>query len=206
MKNLVRSVVLVLLASALAMAQNDRGSVTGTVTDPASATVPGAKLVLTNIATGVSSNAQTTPTGNYTFTSIPVGNYNLTVQATGFKTEIQHDIAVQLDQTARLDIKLSVGSATESVTVEANAEILKTENAEVNTVVTGNKLNELPINFGGTGSGGGIRNWLTFTYLAPGVAGTGATSEVNGLPGSNYKVYLEGQDSTSPVAVGAGPS
>ncbi len=64
--------------------------------------------------------------------------------------------------------------------------------------VSGQKVNDLPINFGGGGAaGGGIRNWLSFTYLAPGVAGTSANSEVNGLPGSNFKVYLEGQDSTS---------
>ena len=68
--------------------------------------------------------------------------------------------------------------------------------------VRGEKVNELPINFGGGGSvSGGIRNWLSFTYLAPGVAGTSANSSVNGLPtgGSygNFKVYLEGQDSTS---------
>ena len=201
MKNLVRSAVWMLLAITVAMAQNDRGSVTGTVTDPANSTVPGAKLTLRNVDTGVLTDAKTTPSGDYTFTSIPVGTYDLTVQAVGFKTAVQKQILVQIDQTVRADLKLEVGSTTESVTVEASAEMLKTENAEENMVVSGNKLNELPINFGGTGSGGGIRNWLTFTYLAPGVAGTGATSEVNGLPGSNYKVYLEGQDSTSPVAV-----
>jgi hypothetical protein len=184
------------------MAQSDRGAVTGTILDPANATVPGAQLTLRNSETGVLTEARTTPTGNYTFTSIPVGTYDLTVQAAGFKTAVEKQLMVQIDQTLRLDVRLTVGSAAESITVEATAELLKTDNAERSMDVTGKKLNELPINFGGTGSaGGGIRNWLTFTYLAPGVAGTSATSEVNGLPGSNYKVYLEGQDSTSPVAV-----
>ena len=188
--------------SAALMAQSDRGTVTGTILDPANATVPAAELVLRNTQTGVLATTQTTPTGNYTFTSIPVGTYDLTVKAAGFKTAVQEKLMVQIDETIRLDIKLALGSATESVTVEAHGEMLKTDNAEQSMDVTGEKLNELPINFGGTGSaGGGIRNWLTFTYLAPGVAGTSATSEVNGLPGSNYKVYLEGQDSTSPVAV-----
>ena len=203
MKNLVRSFVCLLVFAAVGLAQNDRGTVTGTVTDPTDATVPGAKLVLRNTETGALSETQTTPTGNYTFTSLPVGTYDLTVQAAGFKTEVEKQLAVQIDQTLRLDVKLEVGSATESVTVSATAEMLKTENAEQSMNVSGQKLNELPINFGGSGTaGGGIRNWLTFTYLAPGVAGTGAGSEVNGLPGGNYKVYLEGQDSTSPVAVG----
>lgn len=203
MKNLVRFFVCLLAAATAVLAQSDRGAVTGTVVDPTDAAVPAAKLVLRNTATGARSESQTTATGNYAFTSIPVGTYDLTVEAAGFKTEVEKQLTVQLDQTLRLDVRLSVGSAADSITVEANAEMLKTDNAESSTNVTGQKLNELPINFGGTGSaGGGIRNWLTFTYLAPGVAGTGAGSEVNGLPGGNYKVYLEGQDSTSPVAVG----
>jgi len=201
-KNFVRSAVLVLLGAALATAQSDRGAITGTVTDPANAVVPGAKLVLRNIDTGALMETQTTPTGNFTLSSLPVGTYDLTVQAAGFKTEVASKLSVEIDNTISLNIKLQVGMTTDSVTVSAAAEMLKTDNAEQSMVVTGEKLNELPINFGGTGSaGGGIRNWLTFTYLAPGVAGTSATSEVNGLPGSNYKVYLEGQDSTSPVAV-----
>ena len=201
MKNLVRSTVWVFLAAVAAFSQNDRGAVTGSVTDPANAAVPGAKLTLRNTETGVLSETQTTPSGDYTFTSIPVGTYDLTVQAAGFKTAVRKQLPVQIDQTLRANIALEVGTATESVTVTATAEMLKTENAEENMVVNGSKLNELPINFGGTGTGGGIRNWLTFTYLAPGVAGTGANNEINGLPGGNFKVYLEGQDSTSPVAV-----
>ena len=114
---------------------------------------------------------------------------------------MERTLTVQLDQTNRLDVHLVIGSTAESITVEANSEILKTENAEQSMNVSGAKLNELPINFGGTGSSGGIRNWLTFTYLAPGVAGTSANSEVNGLPSGLFKVYLEGQDSTSPVDI-----
>jgi hypothetical protein len=200
--NLVRSAFLALLGVALATAQSDRGGITGTVTDPANAVVPGAKLVLRNVETGALTQAETTPTGNFTLSSLPVGIYDLTVQAAGFKTAVQTKVAVQIDQTVRLDIRLQVGQTSESITVSAAADVLKTDNAERSMVVSGAKLNELPINFGGSGSGGGIRNWLTFTYLAPGVAGTSAGSEVNGLPGGNYKVYLEGQDSTSPVAVG----
>ncbi|MEI9974958.1 MAG: carboxypeptidase-like regulatory domain-containing protein [Ignavibacteriota bacterium] len=169
--NLVRSVSLVLLGAVLAMAQSDRGSLTGTVKDPSDAGVPAAKLALRNRDTGVFTETETTPTGNYNFSSVPVGVYDLTVQASGFKTSVQKQITIQIDQALRLDVGLDVGSATESVTVEATAEMLKTDNAEQSMNVTGQKLNELPINFGGSGTGGGgIRNWLTFTYLAPGVA------------------------------------
>ncbi len=198
---ILNSALLVLLGAALAIAQNDRGSVTGTVKDPADASVPAAKLALRNTATGALMETQTTPTGNYTFASVPVGRYDLTVEADGFKRAVEQTLDVQIDQALRLDVHLVIGSTAESITVEASSEILKTENAEQSMNVSGEKLNELPINFGGTGSSGGIRNWLTFTYLAPGVAGTSANSEVNGLPGGLFKVYLEGQDSTSPVDI-----
>jgi hypothetical protein len=196
--NLVRSAVLVLLGAALAAAQSDRGAITGTVMDPANAAVPGAVLSLRNTETGAQAETQTTPTGNFTFSSLPVGTYDLTAQAPGFKKQVESKVVVQLDQTLRMDIRLQIGAATESVTVSAEADMLKTENAEQSMNVSGQKVNDLPINFGGGGSaGGGIRNWLSFTYLAPGVAGTSANSEVNGLPGGVYKVYLEGQDSSS---------
>ena len=74
---------------AVLMAQSDRGAVTGTILDPASATVPGAQLILRNTETGAITETKTTPTGNYTFTSIPVGTYDLTVQASGFKTAVE---------------------------------------------------------------------------------------------------------------------
>src|ERR1700761_8020223 len=131
------------------MAQSDRGSITGTVMDPANAVVPGAKLVLRNVETGALTRVETTPTGNFTLSSLPVGTYDLTVQATGFKTEVQTKVEVQIDQTIRVDIRLQVGQTSESVTVSAASEVLKTDNAEQSMVVSGEKLNELPINFGG---------------------------------------------------------
>ncbi|MBZ5622068.1 MAG: TonB-dependent receptor [Acidobacteriia bacterium] len=199
-KNLARSAVLLLLAAALATAQSDRGSITGTVLDPANAVVPGARLVLRNTETGALSETQTTLTGNFTLTSLPVGNYELSVEAAGFKKGIQQSLQVQVNQTLRLDMKLEVGATSESVTVTAEAALLKTENAEQSMNVRGDKVNDLPLNFGGGGSaGGGIRNWLSFIILAPGVSGTSYNSPVNGMPSGSYggfKVYLEGQDST----------
>jgi Carboxypeptidase regulatory-like domain/TonB dependent receptor len=183
------------------MAQNDRGTITGSVTDPSTALIAGAKVQAKNLDTGSTLDTTTTSAGDFTISSVPVGKYAISVSAPGFKTFVQSGVEVRLDQTARLTLSLQVGETSETVNVTADATLLKTDNAEQSMTVNGDKLNELPINFGGTGSaGGGIRNWLTFTYLAPGVAGTSANSEVNGLPGSNYKVYLEGQDSTSPVA------
>jgi hypothetical protein len=181
-----------------AWAQSDRGTVSGAVTDPSGAVIAGAKIDLQNLANGNHFQSVTTSAGTFSVPSVPTGKYTLTVTAAGFKTAKQEGIEVLLDQTASLAVHLEIGQATETISVVANAEILKTDNAELSMNVSGEKLNDLPINFGGGGAaGGGIRNWLSFTYLAPGVSGTSANSEVNGLPGSNFKVYLEGQDSTS---------
>src|SRR5580765_2354014 len=173
MLKLVRSTAILLAATFLAMAQSDRGTITGTVTDPASAVVPGARLVLRNVETGALAEAQTTMTGNFILPSLPVGSYDLTVEASGFKKALQKALQVQVGGTMRLDIQLEVGATSESVTVTAGAALLKTENAEQSMNVTGEKVNDMPINFGGGGSaGGGIRNWLSFVMLAPGVSGT----------------------------------
>jgi hypothetical protein len=181
-----------------AFAQSDRGTIGGTVKDPTGAAVVGAKVEVRNVDTGNSFNAVTTSIGEFTIVSVPIGKYTVTVSVPGFKTVKEVGLEVQLDQVARIEIPLEVGQTSDTVNVSATAEILKTDNAELSMDVTGEKLNDLPINFGGGGAaGGGIRNWLSFTYLAPGVAGTSANSEVNGLPSANFKVYLEGQDSTS---------
>lgn len=196
-----KSIVFCLLLAIAAFAQSDRGTITGTVTDPSSAAVAGANVEAKNLDNGSIYKATTTTAGSFTITSVPVGRYNVAVSATGFKVASQTGVAVLLDQTVKLEVALEIGQVTETVSVTATADVLKTDNAEVSMNVSGNKVNDLPINFGGGGSaGGGIRNWLTFTYLAPGVAGTSANSEVNGLPTGSYgsfKVYLEGQDSSS---------
>jgi hypothetical protein len=198
---LVTTTFSVLLAATALVAQSDRGSITGTINDPASALVPGAKVVAKNVETGTLTETAATATGNYTLTSLTAGTYDVSAEASGFKRMVQTGILVQVAQTARLDFTLQVGMTTDSVTVTGEAPILKTENAEQSMNVSGDKVNNLPLNFGGGGSaGGGIRNWLSFIILAPGVSGTGYTAPVNGIPtGSygNFKVYLEGQDSTS---------
>ena len=110
----------------------------------------------------------------------------------------QAGIRVQVAQTARVDIRLEVGSTAESVVVTADAPLLRTENAEQSINVTGNRINNLPLNFGGGGGAtGGIRNWMSFIQLAPGVSGNNERASINGTPGGAFKVIVEGQDLTS---------
>ena len=187
-----------LVMSSALFAQSDRGTITGTVSDPQTAVVQNARVVATNTETGAISQTITTETGNYTLTQLPAGAYDLSIEAPGFKKTSQAGIRVQVAQTARVDIRLEVGSTAESVVVTADAPLLRTENAEQSINVTGNRINNLPLNFGGGGGAtGGIRNWMSFIQLAPGVSGNNERASINGTPGGAFKVIVEGQDLTS---------
>ena len=196
---IVSTTILFLAMTAALSAQSDRGTLTGTVTDPAGAVVPAAKVTIKNSETGTVSSTVTTDTGNYTLASLPIGSYELTVEAAGFNKSTQTGLRIQVAQTARVDVELRVGSSTESVTVQAESPLLKTENAEISMNVSGDKFNQLPLNFGAGGTGA-IRSWMAFATLAPGVNGdlsTDQTTSVNGLPGGMFKILVEGTDVTS---------
>ncbi len=196
----VRSLVafLVLAVPFALVAQSDRGTITGTIADPQDAVVQGTRVSAANRNTGAVVNTVSTETGNYVLTQLPAGVYDLSFEAPGFKKVTRPGVQVQVAQTVRVDARLEVGATTESVMVTSEAPVLRTENAEQSINVSGNRINNLPINFGGGGgSTGGIRNWLSFIQLAPGVSGTNERASINGAPGGAFKVIVEGQDLTS---------
>src|SRR5689334_7942830 len=117
----VRCTFLGLLAAAILLSQSDRGTITGTVLDPGNAVIPNATLKLTHVATGAIYETVSTGTGNYTLASLPSGVYTLAVSAPGFNQYVQEGIQVQVAQTARVDVVLKIGAATETVTVQSNA-------------------------------------------------------------------------------------
>src|SRR5689334_830191 len=104
---LIVSISLVLFSMA-AFAQSDRGTITGTVLDPAGAVVPGAKVTARNAANGSSFETPTTGTGDFTLASLPAGKYEVSVEATGFKKTTHESVEVQVAQTVRLDLSLQV--------------------------------------------------------------------------------------------------
>ena len=198
---MLKQVLLLILALSISLtclAQSDRGTITGTVSDPASAIIPGAQVAAINRENGSTFETVTTPTGNYTLPSLPAGMYDLNIEVPGFKRHSQPNIQVQVAQTVRLDVVLQVGTTTDTVTVTSEAPMLRTENAEQSINVSGNRINNLPLNFGGGGgSTGTIRSWTSFIVLSPGVSGTGQGARVNGIPPNNFKIIVEGQDVTS---------
>jgi len=189
-----------LIASFAAFAQSDRGNITGTVSDPASAVVPNANVVATNLDSGAQSKTETSATGNYTLASLPPGHYELSVEVPGFKKFTQTGILVQVAQNARIDIVLQVGSATDSITISAQASQLKTEDAEMSHTMTGEEIGALPINFSVL-SGGYVRSPFAFITNEPGANNTGQNIiRVNGMPNSSQTMMFEGQEATNAMS------
>lgn len=188
----------VLLLASIAAAQSDRGTITGTVSDPARAVVPNAAVVATNTETGSLYQTVTTATGNFTVLSLPAGAYTVSVEAPGFRKYIGQNVRVAVAQVTRLDVSLDVGATTESITVEGTAPQLKSESVEQSINVTGDRINALPLNFGGGGGNiGGLRAPLTFMTLSPGVSGNGTAGRVNGQAANTFRVFVDGQDTTN---------
>jgi hypothetical protein len=190
------SLAVCLFLSFSLFAQTDRGTITGTIADPANAVIPGAKITVKSIDTAATYETVTTNTGNYTLPSLPAGSYDLTVEAAGFNRFVQTGINVQVAQTARIDIVMKVGSTSDSVTINADAPLLKTESAEQSQTITGDRINDLPL----TSSAGGVRNPVAGVLLAPGVYSPNPgsfTIRVNGGINNTYKTLIDGQDVTT---------
>src|SRR5262245_47975784 len=91
--------VVVALSAASLLAQSDRGTLTGLVTDPSGAAVPNVSIIATNLATGVKYASTTTETGNYLISQLPPGGYDVSAEARGFHTRIQKNVAINVAQT-----------------------------------------------------------------------------------------------------------
>ena len=141
-------------------AQETAATLVGTVTDSSGAVVSDVSVRATNLATNVSRESKTDTSGNYNIPFLPAGDYNVTAAITGFQTQTVDRLTLQVQQTARMDFKLSVGSINEKVTVAASADVLQTENATVGTVIDSAKIVQLPLNG---------RNFIQLAQLVPGV-------------------------------------
>src|SRR2546425_2186299 len=137
------------------------GEITGVVTDPAGALVVGAAVTVSNPATNLTRTATTNNAGNYTFPSLLPGVYSVHAEMPGFQGEIRGGVELQVQQVARIDFQLRVGSLTETVEVIVGAPLLNTENATVGTVIENQRIVDLPLNG---------RNFLQLVALSPNVS------------------------------------
>jgi len=194
-----RLVAAIFAAATLLLAQGDRGTITGTVTDPAGAVVPGAAVQVKNIETGAQYEVATTGTGNFTIVQVPAGNYQMSVASAGFRTYLRKGITVIVAQTLRLDVPLEVGATSDAVTVTEAAALLKTESGELSHAIETAKLDELPILGIGAQSAStwGLRNPLQSASLIPGTFfNSNTVMRVNGGMTNTESIRIEGQDAT----------
>ncbi len=130
-----------------AYAQSGNATLNGTVADATGAVVPNVHVKVTNTATGVSRIVDTTSAGLYVVTPLIPGDYKIETTAAGFKTEVVNDVKLVIDEVARVDIKLEVGSASQTMTVTGEAvALLQTTESSVGFVVQSQQVTELPLN------------------------------------------------------------
>ena len=190
----------ILLLSALAVSLSAQttistGSIQGTVTDPSGAALSGAKITISNKATGQVVTTTTNSSGTYSSGALLPGNYTLRVEAKGFKTA-ETPVLVQVAVTSAGNIKLELGLESQVVEVQASSIQVNTEQATVQGVLSGDQIDKLPVDG---------RNFLDLAALEPGVQiQDGATFDptkagyssisINGVNGRNPRIELDGVD------------
>jgi len=148
------------------------GSISGTVSDPTGAVVPGADVTALNTETGISQETQTNAQGFYAFPVLPVGHYDVSVQAKGFKEYRQKGLMVNVNSALRVDVVLEVGALTQEVSVSATSVHVETTNTQMGEVIGTSRIMGMPLNG---------RSYTDLLALQPGVVpiGSGSYSSTN---------------------------
>jgi Carboxypeptidase regulatory-like domain/TonB dependent receptor len=198
-KQLAFMAALAIGLTSLASAQTTTASITGTVTDPSGAVVPNVKISATNNGTNVNYTAASNDSGVFNLLFLPVGRYNISGESQGFKKVVLGPFALEVNQIARIDMKLEVGDTTQSVEIKDFAPILQTESTQTGDSITASRLSSLPLNG---------RNFASLTMLIPGaistspnamntsgrVQGSGSRPQVNGNREQTNNFLLDGVD------------
>ncbi|MBV9505579.1 MAG: TonB-dependent receptor, partial [Acidobacteriia bacterium] len=189
-----------------ASAQTDRGTITGTISDPAGAVIANATVEARSTSTGAVYQGGSSNTGNYTLAQMPAGTYDISITVSGFKKFLRPGIILEAAQTVRVDAVMEVGSASESVTVQAEAPLLKTESGELSTNVTTEALDKLPVlgigSSASAASGTGLRNPYAVLNVLPGADWRPDSSiRINGTPSNTMGLRIEGQEASTSLWV-----
>ena len=197
---LLRLVSILAAVSLAVIAQDFRATLQGTVTDPQSANVGGAAVVLTNAETAMERTMTTKEDGFYAFPYLPPGTYSLSVKAAGFSTAVRDKVTLNLSQVLREDVALSLGAATETIRVEASASTIETDSTALGTAIRSEIRDNLPLK--------GRSSLFMFT-LTPGVVNnrygedtrpndtiTNVLFSANGAPVAATDVFVDGVANT----------
>ncbi len=162
-KIIIACLLLTLLSFAV-NAQVTTADLVGTVRDSSGAVIAGAKVVLTNDATGVSRTTTSEQDGNYSFIGLQPGRYTLNVEQQGFRKLAQSGIELQVNQRAQVDVSLQIGAVGETVEITGSAPLLESQSSVLGSVIQERQVQDLPLNG---------RNFVQLAILSPGVSGAG---------------------------------
>lgn len=182
-------------------------TIQGTVTDPSGAVVPGAEVTVVNLGTGAQVRQKTTGSGFYSIAPLEIGSYSLTVSASGFKKLVRYNIHLNGMQVLGLNLKLSIGSATQTVTVSTAPPPLETQDATLGAALQNRVYTQLPLEMGSAGHADQQRV-TDFAALMPGVSANETHNDetdepmvVNGQAHAT-EMYIEGIPFTFPGGQG----
>ena len=188
MRLVIRTLACVAALGCAALWGQTFGELNGVVTDTTDAVIAGAKVTVTNQATGISREVETNEAGNYNVPFLNPGLYDVTAELEGFSTARVEGRQIQVGDVARVDFALEIGAVTEIVEVSAGAQMLNTSDTALGTVIDQQRIVELPING---------RNYLSLVKLSPNVsAEMGAGGQANGRQGgerANQALSIGGQ-------------
>jgi hypothetical protein len=184
-----------------AQAQVLYGSIVGTITDPSGAAVPEASVTIVNIATGHRRETTSTNQGTYTISDLPAGTYDITISKPGFKQYSAKGLPVSVGRVQRSDVRLAVGATTETVEVTAEAPVLQTDSAQVQTEIANTNIENLPVPVN--------RNYESLLVTVPGFTppenqhsvavnpSRGMSMSVNGATRNSNNLRIDGASSTN---------
>jgi hypothetical protein len=181
------SLFAILLFALAAVAQTDRGTITGRITDASGGVIPQVQVTATNLDTKVVYPGTSNQLGLYSVGELPIGKYAVEMKREGFKTYKQEGVTISIGQVVRLDVTLGVGAVTQSVTVNADAVILQTEQATVGTNMKASDMETLPLSIAGG------RDISTFAFtVVPTVAGNDWASSIAGSQTLSKAISVDG--------------
>ncbi len=169
-------------------AADPTGTIAGSLSDPSGAAIVGAKIVATNVNTGLTRETTTAADGGYVFPLLPVGFYSVQAEAAGFERYEQRGIEVKTDQASTVPITVKVGSSSQHVTVEANAEMVQTQSGALSQVIGRQNIVELPLNG---------RNAAALVLLTPGAIDTTSSSNFSGCQDTIQSTTYPGAQSVA---------
>src|SRR5437870_523419 len=159
------------------------GSISGSVSDPSGAGIPGAKVIIIDAGKGVSYNTSTNESGFYTQSHLIVGIYEIRIEATGFSAYVQRNVSVDVDAVTQVNARLTIGQLGQVVNVSGEVPLLKTERSDVSDTITQKTVQELPVL---------QRDMSRLYFLIPGVQASGTTA-ASEQPHDVYRPKIGGQ-------------